>query len=180
VERERRHRQRRLSCSQTRCAINALKRPVRIPSSHTSPVRLSMTTHTTIRNSRSGARQLVRRDTAESGCARRETGGRFSTEKKGLNLERAQRGAADGEAVIQMHKFEVGQLVQFNPDRGERTTAPRGCESAAWGFGTCEIQTRRSNEAPNSKEEVAAMDQGGCPDAEGHGAREDEDNRNRS
>ncbi len=25
-----------------------------------------------------------------------------------------------------MHKFTVGQLVQFNPDRGERTTAPRG------------------------------------------------------
>jgi hypothetical protein len=23
-------------------------------------------------------------------------------------------------AVIQMHKFHVGQLVQFNPDRGER------------------------------------------------------------
>jgi hypothetical protein len=29
-------------------------------------------------------------------------------------------------AVIQMHKFHVGQLVQFNPDRGERWTAPGG------------------------------------------------------
>jgi hypothetical protein len=25
-----------------------------------------------------------------------------------------------------MHKFSVGQLVQFNPHRGERFTAPRG------------------------------------------------------
>jgi hypothetical protein len=31
-----------------------------------------------------------------------------------------------GEAVIQMHKFQVGQLVQFNPDRKERTSAPSG------------------------------------------------------
>jgi hypothetical protein len=30
------------------------------------------------------------------------------------------------EAVIRMHKFHVGQLVQFNPDRGERWTAPGG------------------------------------------------------
>jgi hypothetical protein len=25
-----------------------------------------------------------------------------------------------------MHKFDVGQLVRFNPDRGERWTAPGG------------------------------------------------------
>jgi hypothetical protein len=25
-----------------------------------------------------------------------------------------------------MHKFHVGQLVQFNPDRGERFAAPSG------------------------------------------------------
>jgi hypothetical protein len=29
-------------------------------------------------------------------------------------------------AVIQMHKFHVGQLVQFNPDRRARWTAPGG------------------------------------------------------
>jgi hypothetical protein len=29
-------------------------------------------------------------------------------------------------AVIQMHRLHVGQLVQFNPDRGERWTAPGG------------------------------------------------------
>jgi hypothetical protein len=91
-----------------------------------------MTTHTTIRNSRSGARQLVRRDTAEGALGAKLVGA--SQRKRRLNSERARRGAADGEAVIQMHKFAVGQLVQFNPDRGERTTAPRGCESAAWGF----------------------------------------------
>ena len=31
-----------------------------------------------------------------------------------------------GQAVIRMHKFSIGQLVQFNPDRGERMTAPSG------------------------------------------------------
>jgi hypothetical protein len=31
-----------------------------------------------------------------------------------------------GETVIQMHKFQVGQLVQFNLDRKERTSAPSG------------------------------------------------------
>jgi hypothetical protein len=30
------------------------------------------------------------------------------------------------EAVIQMHKFHVRQLVQFNPNRGERFAAPSG------------------------------------------------------
>jgi hypothetical protein len=30
------------------------------------------------------------------------------------------------DAVIQMHKFHVGQSVQFNPDRGERFAAPSG------------------------------------------------------
>ena len=28
--------------------------------------------------------------------------------------------------MIRIHKVSVGQLVQFNPDRGERFTAPRG------------------------------------------------------
>jgi len=28
--------------------------------------------------------------------------------------------------VIRMHKFSVGQIVQFHPDRDERTTAPHG------------------------------------------------------
>jgi hypothetical protein len=27
-----------------------------------------------------------------------------------------------------MHKLHVGQLVQFNPDRGERFTAPSGAK----------------------------------------------------
>jgi hypothetical protein len=30
------------------------------------------------------------------------------------------------ETVIQMHKFHIGQFVQFNPDRNERTSAPSG------------------------------------------------------
>ena len=28
--------------------------------------------------------------------------------------------------MTRMHKFHIGQLVQFNPDRGERFTAPAG------------------------------------------------------
>jgi hypothetical protein len=31
-----------------------------------------------------------------------------------------------GKAMIQMHKFKVGQIVQFHPDRNERFTAPAG------------------------------------------------------
>jgi hypothetical protein len=28
--------------------------------------------------------------------------------------------------MLQMHKFHVGQIVQFHPDRNERFTAPAG------------------------------------------------------
>ena len=31
-----------------------------------------------------------------------------------------------GKAMIQMHKFNVGQLVQFHPNRNERFAAPGG------------------------------------------------------
>jgi hypothetical protein len=31
-----------------------------------------------------------------------------------------------GKAMVQMHKFNVGQIVQFHPNRNERFTAPGG------------------------------------------------------
>jgi hypothetical protein len=31
-----------------------------------------------------------------------------------------------GKAVTRMHKFNVGQIVQFHPNRNERFTAPAG------------------------------------------------------
>jgi hypothetical protein len=31
-----------------------------------------------------------------------------------------------GKAVTRMHKFNVGQIVQFHPNRNERFTAPSG------------------------------------------------------
>jgi hypothetical protein len=31
-----------------------------------------------------------------------------------------------GKVMIQMHKFHVGQIVQFHPNRNERFTAPGG------------------------------------------------------
>jgi hypothetical protein len=43
-----------------------------------------------------------------------------------LKSRRRIREEASADAVIRMHKFRAGQLVQFNPDRGERMTAPSG------------------------------------------------------